>query len=124
MSNTIIAVPSEMPGGLEAQRTAHFGQAAAFTLVEIVDGLIGDTRVVMNPPHQHGGCMSTVHLLASSGATAVAAIGMGGGPLNGFQQMGIPVYFEETGHTVAEAIAAVLDGRAKQFTSEHACKGH
>lgn len=124
MSNQVIAVPSEMPGGLAAERSAHFGHAAAFTLVEVADGAIGETRIVMNPPHEHGGCMSTVHLLASNGTTAVAAVGMGGGPLNGCQQMGIEVYFEDTGRTVAEAVAAVIEGRAQMFTGQHVCRGH
>lgn len=124
MSEQVIAVPSEMPGGLDATRSAHFGHSAAFTLVKIVDGAVSDVSVIMNPPHEHGGCMTTVNLLASQGTTAVAAIGMGGGPLSGCERLGIDVFFEDSGRTVAEAIAAVLEGRAQQFTSQHSCQGH
>ena len=40
---TRIAVPSELPGGLEAQRAGHFGRCACFTLVDLAEHA-GKTR--------------------------------------------------------------------------------
>ena len=34
-----IAIPSVLPGGLEAQVGAHFGHCDCYTLVDVEDGL-------------------------------------------------------------------------------------
>ena len=47
---TRIAVPSESPGGLHAQRSGHFGRCECFTMVDVADGQIGDIAVLQNAP--------------------------------------------------------------------------
>ncbi|MDP2183684.1 MAG: NifB/NifX family molybdenum-iron cluster-binding protein [Actinomycetota bacterium] len=120
----VVAVPSAGEGGLNAPRSAHFGHSEHFTIVDVVDGQVGAVDILPNPPHEHGGCMSTVNLLHQRGVTAVAAVGMGGGPLSGLQRAGIAVYFEDSEPTVAGAIAAVIEGRTQPFTGQHVCRGH
>ena len=39
---------------------AHFGHCDLYTLIEVEDGQIKDTKVVPNVPHQQGGCMAPV----------------------------------------------------------------
>ncbi|MBW2458690.1 MAG: dinitrogenase iron-molybdenum cofactor biosynthesis protein, partial [Deltaproteobacteria bacterium] len=53
----LIAVPSEAPGGLDAEVSAHFGHCAAFTLITVADGKIGEVSTLDNAPHEQGGCM-------------------------------------------------------------------
>jgi predicted Fe-Mo cluster-binding NifX family protein len=120
----VLAVPSMGTGGLNAERSAHFGHCDCFTLVEIVDGAVSDVRVVDNPPHIEGGCLRPVNLLASHGVNALIAAGMGARPLAGFNDVGITVYFENQTPGIGEAVALVLDGSAEIMDVRSACGGH
>lgn len=44
-----LAVPSLGEGGLEAQRSGHFGHADCFTIVTIENGEITGTEIIDNP---------------------------------------------------------------------------
>lgn len=119
-----IAVPVESGEGLGAIRSAHFGHAAGFALVDVADGVPNGVRMVLNPPHTQGGCGITVNLLASQGVTAVSAAGMGRGPLKGLVDAGIAVHHDAASATVGEAVAAIIEGRTAAFGPDHACQGH
>ena len=121
---TVIAVPVESGDGLDARRSAHFGHAAGFAIVELDGESPGAVRVVQNPPHEHAGCMVTVNLLAAEGVTAVSAAGMGRGPLAGLRSVGIAVYHDAESSTVGEAIDSIVSGRAVPFADDHSCRGH
>ena len=86
-----IAVPSELPGGLDAQRAGHFGRCACFTLVDITGEEVGEVEVLQNAPHTEGGCMAPVLVLAEHNVDAIVVQGIGGRPLMGFNQVGIHV---------------------------------
>jgi predicted Fe-Mo cluster-binding NifX family protein len=124
MKKMLLAVPSMGEGGLEAERSGHFGHCDCFTLIEVEDGEIADVRVIANPPHQEGGCLRPVNLLASHGVTALIAAGMGARPLQGFNDAGIIVYFENETPRIAEAVALVLDGTLNVMHPGQACQGH
>ena len=66
---TRIAIPSEAPGGLDARRSGHFGRCECFTMVDVVDGEVGEVEVLTNAPHTEGGCMAPVLLLRSTTST-------------------------------------------------------
>lgn len=119
-----IAVPVEQGDGLSAIRSEHFGHAAGFVLVDVVDGAPTSVEIVTNPPHEHGGCTITVSLLAAKGVHAVSAAGMGPGPLRGLLASGIAVYHDVESATVGEAVTAIIEDRVAQFTDDHACRGH
>jgi predicted Fe-Mo cluster-binding NifX family protein len=119
-----IAIPIESGQGLEAVRSAHFGHSPAFAIVDVEDGSPVATGILPNPPHEHGGCMVTVNLLASNDVSAVSAAGMGGGPLRGLIAAGIEVHRDAVSTTVAEAVDAITEGRTTRFGEEHACGGH
>ena len=119
-----IAVPTAGAGGADATRSAHFGQAPSFTLVDILDGVIVATSVLENGPHEHGACGSIVERLAAAGVGAVVAAGMGGGPRAGFADAGIPVFFDPESPTPRRAVEAYLRGSAEPFGDDHQCRGH
>ena len=119
-----VAVPSELPGGLEAERAGHFGRCACFTLVDNTPtGEVGEVEVLENAPHTEGGCMAPVLVLAEHNVDAIVVQGIGGRPLMGFDQVGIAV-LQGVGSQVNESVEALLDGGLPQFTAEHACGRH
>lgn len=121
--NTVVAVPSAMPGGLQASIGAHFGHCDLYTLVSIADGKINQIDVIPNVPHQQGGCTAPVQYLAAKGAHALIAGGMGLRPLMGFQQVGIRVFYGGNAATVGNAVEAFVHGRLPQFDQQHTCGG-
>jgi predicted Fe-Mo cluster-binding NifX family protein len=119
-----VAVPSELPGGLDAERAGHFGHASCFTLVDITPaGEVGEIEVLQNAPHTEGGCMTPVLLLAENNVNAIVVQGIGGRPLMGFNQVGIAV-LQGVGAQVSDTVAAILDGGLPQFSAENACGHH
>jgi predicted Fe-Mo cluster-binding NifX family protein len=120
----LLAVPSLGEGGLDAERSGHYGQCDCFTLVDVVEGEIADVRVVANPPHEEGGCLRPVNLLASHGVNALIAAGMGAGPLAGFNEAGIVVYFENATPRIGEAVTLVLEGAVETMDARNVCGCH
>lgn len=119
----LIAIPSDAPGGLDAPISEHFGHCAAFTLVQLVDGAIGDVRVVPNGDHDHGGCMAPVRALKALDVEALIAGGMGMRPLAGFQSVGIAVHFKEEAESVRDGVNLFLEGKCREFGSSQTCGG-
>jgi predicted Fe-Mo cluster-binding NifX family protein len=119
----VIAVPSLSPGGLEAQRSAHFGHCDFFTLVEVDPDGATEVRVVENAPHHEGGCLNPVRLLASLGATEIVVGGMGARPLTYFSDLGITVYVDQQWPTVKEAVDALLEGSIPVMSPVQVCGG-
>jgi predicted Fe-Mo cluster-binding NifX family protein len=72
-----IVVPTEGAGGIDSPRSAHFGRAGSFTLVDVVDGEISSAGAVMNPSRDQGGCAATVATLAEIGAAGSVSSSMG-----------------------------------------------
>jgi predicted Fe-Mo cluster-binding NifX family protein len=120
----VLAIPSMGEGGLEGERSGHFGHCDCFTLVDIVDGAIAGVRVVDNPPHEEGGCIRPVNLLASHGVQALIVAGMGARPLAGFDAAGITVFYEDATPQIGEAVQLVLDGNVMIMDASHVCGGH
>ena len=118
-----IAVPSAMPGGLEAELGAHFGHCDLYTVIDVENGSVTQVGTLPNVPHEQGGCMAPVNHLAGNGVRALIAGGMGMRPLMGFNQMGISVYFAGNQPTVGMAVQAFCQGKLTEFTPEHTCGG-
>ena len=119
-----LAIPTMGEAGLESQRAGHFGHCDCFTVVDIVDGEIVDTSVVANPPHEEGGCLRPVGLLADAGVNAIVAAGMGMRPLMGFNQVGITVYFENQTPVVGDAAKLGAAGSVPVMSADNACNHH
>jgi len=118
-----LAIPTLAPGGLDAPVSPHFGHCDGFTLVRIEADRIAGAEVVTPPPHQGGGCMVPVNLVAGSGATAVAVAGIGGRPLMGFAEVGLPVFRNSGTGTAREVALAFAAGELPRFDPEGVCGG-
>ncbi len=119
-----LAVPTMGEPGLESERSGHFGHCDCFTLCEIKDGEITSLAYVENPPHVEGGCMRPVQLLADAGINAIVCAGMGMGPLTGFHNAGITVYFENQTPNVGEVIKKVAAGEVPVMSVDQTCSHH
>jgi predicted Fe-Mo cluster-binding NifX family protein len=119
-----IAVPTNGPGGIDGERSAHFGHADSFTIVEIVNGEIAGGQVLVNPPHSHGGCGLTVTMLADAGVSSAIVVGMGGGPLAAMSRTGMKALFDDQSRTPRDAVQAFLAGTLNEFGGDHVCAGH
>jgi predicted Fe-Mo cluster-binding NifX family protein len=118
---TRIAIPSEAPGGLAAQRAGHFGRCTCFTLVDVAGDQVKEVAVLENAPHTEGGCMAPVLVLAERRVDAIVVDGIGGRPLMGFNQVGIAVH-AGVGDDVATAVRAYIQGSLPVVGFEGACQ--
>ena len=123
MEKARIAVPSTVPGGLEAEVGAHFGHCDLYTIIDVEDGVVTAVSTLPNVPHQQGGCMAPVQHLASHGVNQLIAGGMGMRPLMGFNQVGIDVFYGAGAPSVGTAVDALLKGALVKFTQEYTCGG-
>lgn len=119
-----LAVPSLGEGGLDAERSGHFGQCDCFTIVDIVDGKLTEVSILDNPPHESGGCLRPVQLLADQGVDAIIAAGMGGRPLAGFNEANITVLFENQTPNVGKAATLAAEGDLPVMSLDQACNHH
>ena len=119
-----LAVPTMDEASLDSERSGHFGHCDCFTLCTIEDGQITAVEAVQNPPHEEGGCLRPVKLLADAGADAIVAAGMGMRPLAGFNDAGITVYFENETPNVGDAARKVAAGSVPVMGVENACHHH
>lgn len=120
----ILAIPSNGRGGLEGERSEHFGHCDCFTVVEVIDGRIESVETVENPPHQHGGCMQSVGLLTSRGVNTLVVAGMGARPLAAFQAAGITVLFENETPSVGATVDLVANGVLEVMDARRTGQGH
>ncbi len=121
--NTLVAIPSALPGGLDATVDAHFGHCAIYTLVEIEEDQIKDVRTLAPVAHESGGCMAPVNHLASNNVKALISGGMGFRPLVGFNEVGIDVFHGNGAPTVGSAVKAFMKDSLPKFSPEHTCGG-
>ena len=123
MENVRIAVPSALPGGLEAEVGAHFGHCDLYTIIDVENGAVSQVSTLPNVPHEQGGCMAPVNHLAQNGVNLLIAGGMGMRPLMGFNQVGIDVFYGAGAPSVGTAVDALLKGTLVKFTQEYTCGG-
>lgn len=123
MNTVKIAIPSDQPGGLEAQVSGHFGHCDLYTIVELDAGVIKSVGALANPPHQQGGCLAPVQMLADQGVNKLLAGGLGRRPLMGFNQVGIEVYFVGNQPSVGNSVRSYLEGKLPVFSIDSACGG-
>jgi predicted Fe-Mo cluster-binding NifX family protein len=118
-----IAVPSVSPGGLDAQRSGHFGHCDVFTFVDVEDGEIKGVTTVPNQSHVQGGCMVPVNLLAQHNVKALIVGGIGMRPLMGFRQMGIDIYYDVTRPEVRSVVEDLIEGKLPPIGDDQVCGG-
>jgi predicted Fe-Mo cluster-binding NifX family protein len=123
MNEIKIAIPSVLPGGLEAPVDEHFGHCEIYTIVEIRDGHVAAVSTLPNVPHENAGCMAPVKYLAGNGINVLIAGGMGMRPLVAFEQIGIEVYYGAGAPSVHAAVQALIAGSLPSFAPVDTCAG-
>ena len=118
-----IAIPSMGPGGLDGQRSGHFGHCDVFTMVDIENGEIKEVSTVPNQSHVQGGCMVPVNLLAGHSVKALIVGGIGMRPLMGFKEVGIDVYYDATRHEIRPVVEDLLSGKLPEIGDDQVCGG-
>lgn len=116
-----VAIPTLGRGGLDCERSGHFGHCDCFTVVEVENGELGAVSVIDNPSHEEGGCMRPVALLAENGIDAIVAAGMGMRPMMGFAQAGIRALFENQTPGVGDVARMAAAGELPEMTADNAC---
>jgi predicted Fe-Mo cluster-binding NifX family protein len=119
----VVAVPSSAPGGFEAEASGHFGHCDIFTIVTIADGKVEKVALQPNIPHEQGGCLAPVAMLAQISVNTLIAGGMGVRPLMGFNSAGIEVYHNNGINRVDGIISAFIKGQLPKFSQDNACGG-
>jgi len=120
-----IAVPSNNPGGLDAQRSDHFGHCDLFTIIEIKDNAIASVDSLANGEHEAGGCLVPVNLLRDQGVQAIVVGGIGARPLQGFNEVGISVYYADrnTVQNVKTVAEGMIAGQFPVIKPDQTCQG-
>lgn len=121
---TVLAVPSNGAGGLDAERAVHFGRCDCFTVVDIEDGAVSGVRIVQNLPHVEGGCARPVEMLAGEGVTSIVVAGIGGRPLAALNAAGISVYCDNQVLGVGDIVDAMIAATVDVIDPAHSCGGH
>lgn len=123
MENGRIAIPSIGNGGLDGQRSGHFGHCDVFTFVDIEDGEIKNVTTINNQEHVQGGCMVPVNLLASHKVNAIIVGGIGMRPLMGFKQMGIDVYYDAERPEIEPVVKDLIAKKLQMISDDQVCGG-
>jgi len=123
MENGRIAIPSIDKGGLDGQRSGHFGHCDVFTLVDVEGGKIKDITTISNQSHVQGGCMVPVNLLAEHNVNALIVGGIGMRPLMGFRQVGIDVYHDAVRPEIRPVVEDLIAGKLSAITDDQVCGG-
>jgi predicted Fe-Mo cluster-binding NifX family protein len=118
-----IAIPSMETGGLDGQRSGHFGHCDVFTLIDVKDGEIENVTTISNQSHVQGGCMVPVNLLAEHKVNALIVGGIGMRPLMGFRQVGIDVYHDSTRPEIRPVVEDLIGGKLPLIDDNEVCGG-
>ena len=123
MQNGRISVPSNGAGGLDGQRSGHFGHCDVFTMIDVKDGKIAEVSTVQNGGHVQGGCMVPVNLLADHKVDALIVGGIGMRPLMGFRQVGIDVYYDAQRPEIRPVVEDLIAGNLHKIEDNQVCGG-
>ncbi|HEN20598.1 MAG TPA: diguanylate cyclase [Desulfobacteraceae bacterium] len=116
-----IAFPVQENKGLESQVYGHFGSAPVFVIVDTDNNSV---RTINNNDlgHDHGRCQP-MKALGGSIVNAVAVGGIGGGALQGMNDLGIKVFRAVEG-SIADNLELIKTGRCPEFLMNMTCAGH
>ena len=123
MENGRIAIPSTGNGGLDGQRSGHFGHCDVFTFVDVESGEIKSVSTIQNQEHVQGGCMVPVNFLAGHKVNALIVGGIGMRPLMGFKQAGIDVYHDGERAEIRPAVEDLIAGKLPMIADDQVCGG-
>lgn len=123
MATVRIAVPSEGTGGLDGVRAGHFGHCDVFTLIDVEDGAIKEVSILENKEHVQGGCMVPVNILAEAKVQQLIVGGIGMRPLQGFNQVGIDVYYDGERREIRPVVEDMIAAKLPIIGEDQVCGG-
>ena len=118
-----IAVPSVGQGGLDGQRSGHFGHCDVFTLIDVEEGQINEVSILPNASHVQGGCMVPVNLLADNKVNKLIVGGIGMRPLMGFKGVGIDVFYDAERGDIRPVVEDLIQGKLPMIADDQVCGG-
>jgi len=118
-----IAIPSNGNGGLDGQRSGHFGHCDVFTFVDVENGEIQEVSTIQNQAHVQGGCMVPVNLLSGHKVNVLIVGGIGMRPLMGFKQVGIKVYYDAERQDIRPVVEDLIAGKLEMIDDSQVCGG-
>lgn len=118
-----IAIPSESDGGLESQRSGHFGHAAYFTLVTFDDAMnVTAVESVKNVDHDVAGCGGVIDFVSGLDVDGILTAGMGMPPYTRFTNAGVTVYSDVTEPMVGKVVELFAAGKVAPMDPSAACR--
>ncbi|MCP4577024.1 MAG: dinitrogenase iron-molybdenum cofactor biosynthesis protein [Deltaproteobacteria bacterium] len=123
MEDGRIAIPSMGTGGLDGERSGHFGHCDVFTFVDVEGGEVKQVTTIPNEEHVQGGCMVPVNLLASHNVNALIVGGIGMRPLMGFKQVGVDVFYDATRQQIRPVVEDLIAGKLQMIGDDQVCGG-
>jgi len=123
MKDGRIAIPSMGTGGLDGERSGHFGHCDVFTFVDVEGGEVKQVTTIPNEEHVQGGCMVPVNLLASHNVNALIVGGIGMRPLMGFKQVGVDVFHDATRPQIRPVVEDLIAGKLQIIGDDQVCGG-
>lgn len=120
----LVAVPSELPGGLRSPFFTHAGRCSCFTIVRVTAERLEVLDVLVNP--RGHGCRSPEVLEAlRQRGVRIILMEMGGRRLvQSLLAAGVQPYrLTVPVSTVEEAVRAFISGYAQALTVDQACPG-
>ena len=123
MKDGRIAIPSMGTGGLDGERSGHFGHCDVFTFVDVEGGEVKQVTTIPNEEHVQGGCMVPVNLLASHNVNALIVGGIGMRPLMGFKQVGVDVFYDATRQQIRPVVEDLIAGKLQMIGDDQVCGG-
>ena len=123
MKDGRIAIPSVGTGGLDGERSGHFGHCDVFTFVNVEGGEVKQVTTIPNEEHVQGGCMVPVNLLASHNVNALIVGGIGMRPLMGFKQVGVDVFYDATRQQIRPVVEDLIAGKLQMIGDDQVCGG-
>jgi predicted Fe-Mo cluster-binding NifX family protein len=115
-----VCIPTKGKGGLDEIVSEHFGRAPYYA---IVDSESMECEFIGNNSEHYGGVGKPPDIIASAGAKAVLASGMGPRAMNMLAEKGVKAYCNVAG-TVRESVEAFNRGELAPASAEQACKNH
>jgi predicted Fe-Mo cluster-binding NifX family protein len=105
-----VAVPTKGQGGLSDVVSEVFGRAKTFTIVDIEEGVIKNSRVLENPAvsYQHGAGPIVVKMLLDEGVNIVVATEFGPGVSTLLDQHKVRRITANAGTRVEESLKELL----------------
>lgn len=104
-----LAVPSDLPGGLDAPRSGHFRRSPCFTIVDLSDDVVVNVRVATNPTHHGDHGLTPILTLGENLVDVVIVAGIGRSALLHCVQAGMRVLAGEDRPDVRSVVQAFID---------------